>query len=333
MSFGAFPQSRLRRLRGSESLRKLVCETRLSKDQLVMPYFLVPGKKQKQTIQSMPGQFRFSSDLLLHEIESLVKTGVSSVLLFGVPSKKDLTGFEACSSKGIVPQTIREIKKEFPELLVMTDICLCAYLEHGHCGLVNAKGKIENDASLKILSQMALAHAEAGADLVAPSDMMDGRVGAMRSHLDHHGFEDLPIMSYSAKYASAFYGPFRDAAHSTPKSAKNLKIPKDRKTYQMDPANRREALREMQLDLQEGADILMVKPALAYLDVLREAKNKFQVPMAAYLVSGEYSMIKAAGEKGWIDEQALVREVATSVARAGADILITYHAKLLAGQI
>lgn len=319
----SFPNSRPRRLRQSEALRRLVCETRLSLDQLVMPYFVKPGRQIREEIESMPDQFRFSTDTLLVELEELVQSGVRAILLFGLPESKDAQASSAYAADGIVQKTVREIKKNFKELLVITDVCLCAYTNHGHCGVLNAHGEIENDPSLKLLAQTALSHAEAGADVIAPSDMMDGRVRAIRELLDQKGFQNTAIMSYAAKYASAFYGPFRDAAHSAPSSG-------DRKTYQMDPANRAEAMREMALDIQEGADILMVKPALAYLDVIREAAAAFPHPIAAYSVSGEYSMIKAAAEKGFLDEKKMVSETLTSLARAGSKILITYHAKQFA---
>ena len=299
-------------------------------DQLVMPYFVQAGRKVKTEINSMPGQFRYSPDTLLKEVEALQKSGVNSILLFGIPAHKDSTASEAWSSKGIVQQAVREIKKRFKDLLVMTDVCLCAYMDHGHCGVLNRAGEIENDLSLELLSRTALSHAEAGADLVAPSDMMDGRVKNIRGVLDQNGFQDISIMSYAAKYASAFYGPFRDAAHSAPASKGKIRVPKDRKTYQMDFANLREAMKEIAIDIKEGADIMMVKPALAYLDVIREARNRFDVPLAAYLVSGEYSMIKAAAAKGWVDEKAVVTEIMMGVVRAGANILITYHARDLA---
>ncbi len=318
-----FPKHRPRRLRQNETMRRLVRETFWSLDQLVMPYFVREGRNVKEPIESMPGQFRFSPDTLMQELEELTAAGVRAVLLFGIPDAKDDQGHASFSKDSIVPKTVREIKKNFKDLLVITDVCLCAYTTHGHCGLINAQGEIENDASVKILAQMALAHAEAGADIVAPSDMMDGRIGAIREMFDQKGFSNTVIMSYAAKYASAFYGPFRDAAHSVPSFG-------DRKTYQMDPANRREALREIALDIQEGADIIMVKPALAYLDVIREAASAFPIPVAAYAVSGEYAMIKAAAEKGWADEKKIVLETMTSLARAGARILITYHAKQVA---
>lgn len=320
---GKYPESRPRRLRQSEGLRRLVRETRLSLDQFVMPYFVKNGRGVREAIESMEGQYRFSPDTLLTELEELTSLGVKSILLFGLPDAKDAKASSAVSREGIIPSVLREIKKNFKDLTVITDVCLCAYTDHGHCGLLNSRGEIENDPSLKILAEMALAHAEAGADIIAPSDMMDGRIKAIRTLLDSKGFENLPVMSYAAKYASAFYGPFRDAAHSAPSAG-------DRKSYQMDPANREEALREIALDIQEGADIVMVKPALAYLDIIREASLRFQFPLAAYAVSGEYAMIKTAAQKGYLDEKKAVLEALTSLARAGSQILITYHSKQVA---
>lgn len=320
---GKFPQYRGRRMRASEALRRLVRETRFSLDQLVMPYFVRHGRNIKEAISSMEGQFRFSPNTLVQEVDELCGLGVRAILLFGLPDTKDAKASEAWSPEGIVQSAVREIKKRFPDLLVITDVCLCAYTDHGHCGVLNSKGEIENDASLKILAQTALSHAEAGVDMMAPSDMMDGRIAAIRNLLDSRGFQNLPIMSYAAKYASAFYGPFREAAHSTPSCG-------DRKSYQLDPANRVEALREMAMDIAEGADILMVKPALPYLDVIREAAATLQFPVAAYAVSGEYAMIKAAAQNGYLDEKKAVAEVMTSLTRAGAQIFITYHAKDLA---
>ncbi|MBI3313711.1 MAG: porphobilinogen synthase [Candidatus Omnitrophica bacterium] len=316
----AYPATRLRRLRASEGLRRLVRETRISLDQLIMPYFVREGSRVKEPVDAMPGISRFSIDTLLGELEELIEAGIQSVLLFAVPEIKDEKATQAISREGIIPRAIRAIKKEFPDLLVITDVCLCAYTSHGHCGVLNAKGEIENDASLPLLAEMALAHAEAGADMIAPSDMMDGRIAAIRTALDGKKFQNIPIMSYAAKYASAFYGPFREAAHSAPAHG-------DRKSYQMNPANFKEAMREIALDLEEGADIVMVKPALAYLDVIREASQRFDVPVAAYSVSGEYSMIKAASEKGMVDEKNMVMETLTSMARAGAGIFLTYYAK------
>ncbi|HXV28600.1 MAG TPA: porphobilinogen synthase [bacterium] len=327
-SFGEFPKYRARRIRKSEAMRRLVRETRFSLEQLVMPYFVCEGRSIKEPIEAMPGQFRFSTDVLLTELEELRGLGVQAVLLFGIPDEKDEKASGAWSSDGIIQNAIRQIKDQFKDLIVMTDVCLCAYTSDGHCGLINSAGEVDNDASVKVLAKIALSHAEAGADVVAPSDMMDGRIGAIRDVLDQNGFESTAIMSYAAKYASAFYGPFRDAAHSAP--AHGLHIPSDRKTYQMDPANLHEALREIATDIQEGADIVMVKPAMAYLDVIREASREFHFPLAAYSVSGEYAMIKAASERAMIDEKNAVLEFMTSLARAGAQIFITYHAKQIA---
>jgi len=307
-------------MRSKESLRRLIRETDFSLGSLVMPYFVREGGNAKEPLEAMSGQFRWSPEALLGELEELQELGIPSILLFGIPSHKDDTGSEAFNSKGVIQETVRLIKKHSPHLLVMTDVCLCAYTSHGHCGLVNKKDEIDNDASLKILEQVALSHAEAGADLVAPSDMMDGRVKAIRGILDQNGFQSIPILSYAAKYASAFYGPFREAAHSTPSFG-------DRKSYQLDPANREEALREIQLDIEEGADFVMVKPALAYLDVIREARERFHFPLAAFNVSGEYAMVKAAAESGCLDEKQAVLEILTAIRRAGAQVIFTYHAK------
>jgi porphobilinogen synthase len=316
--FSEFPNYRPRRLRVSPALRKLVCETRLSVEQLVLPLFVRAGKKLRREISAMPGVFQFSPDELLREAERAYKLGVPAILLFGIPEKKDAKGSGAFAKNGIVQQTVRLLKRELPELLVITDVCLCEYMSHGHCGIVS-NGKILNDPTLKILAQTALSHAEAGADIVAPSDMMDGRVRAIRESLDKNNFSDTPIMSYAAKFASAFYGPFREAAESAPQFG-------DRRSYQMDAANANEALREVALDIQEGADIVMVKPALAYLDLIWRVKEKFGYPTAAYSVSAEYSMIKAAARNGWIDERAVTLESLLAMRRAGADILITYAA-------
>ncbi len=323
-----FPDYRPRRIRSHAVLRSLLCETRFAPEQLIMPYFVRAGHGVKESITAMPGQFRFSPDTLLTELDSLAAGGVRALLLFGLTDSKDKKARGAYAKTGIIPQTIRAVKKKFPKLAVITDVCLCAYTSHGHCGLLNGRGEIDNDASLPVLAKMALAHAEAGADMVSPSDMMDGRIKVIRQVLDRRGFKSLPLMSYAAKYNSAFYGPFREAAHSAPGQGKNS--PKDRKSYQMEPANREEALREIALDIREGADIVMVKPALAYLDILREAKERFHFPLAGYFVSGEYAMIKAAAEKGWLDEKQAVLEALTAVFRAGADTVITYHAKAAA---
>ena len=316
---GQFPKYRPRRLRQSPALRLLVQETRLSADQLVLPCFVRNGKKVRQPISSMPGVFQFSPDELLRDAEKAYAIGVPAVLLFGIPEKKDTKASGAYAQKGMVQQAVRLLKKELPELLVITDVCLCEYMSHGHCGIVSARGKILNDPSLKLLARSAVSHAEAGADIVAPSDMMDGRVRAIREALDQNGFLDTPILSYAAKFASAFYGPFREAAESTTQFG-------DRRSYQMDSANAEEALREVALDIQEGADMVMVKPALAYLDILHRVKTEFGYPTAAYSVSAEYSMIKAAAAKGWIDERAVTMESLLAMRRAGADILITYAA-------
>ncbi|MBI3877806.1 MAG: porphobilinogen synthase [Verrucomicrobia bacterium] len=326
MSFrpsGQFPAYRPRRLRQSAVLRRMVAETRLSADQLVLPLFVRTGRRQRRPVRSMPGVFQLSVDELLKEAASAAKAGVPAVLLFGIPDVKDDRASGAWAKSGIVQQAVRALKKELPDLLVITDVCLCEYMSHGHCGLVH-KGhrqhwEIMNDPSLKILAQTALSHAEAGADVVAPSDMMDGRVRAIRERLDKAGFTETPILSYAAKFASAFYGPFREAAESVPRFG-------DRRTYQMDAANANEALREVALDIAEGADMVMVKPALAYLDIVRRVKEEFGYPTATYAVSGEYSMIKAAAEKGWIDERAVTLESLLAMRRAGADILITYSA-------
>jgi porphobilinogen synthase len=315
---GQFPNYRPRRLRSSPALRKLVSETQLNAGQLVLPLFARSGKKVRREIGSMPGVFQFSPDEILREAERVHALGVPAILLFGILDKKDKKASGAFAKNGIVQQTVRLLKKELPSLLVITDVCLCEYMEHGHCGIVSG-GKILNDPTLKILAQTALSHAEAGADIIAPSDMMDGRVAAIRAVLDKNGFSDTPTMSYAAKFASAFYGPFREAAESAPQFG-------DRRSYQMDAANANEALREVAMDIQEGADIVMVKPALAYLDLIYRVKKEFGYPTAAYSVSAEYSMIKAAASKGWIDERAVTMESLLAMRRAGADILITYAA-------
>ncbi len=319
---GTFPVTRLRRLRHLPALRHLVAETRLNAGQLVLPFFVRSGRKLRVPVDAMPGIFQLSPDELLKDASRACEVGVPAVLLFGIPDHKDGKASGAYARDGIVQKTVRGLKKELPDLLVITDVCLCEYMDHGHCGLVHRgpKGtRILNDPTLKLLAQTALSHAEAGADMVAPSDMMDGRVGAIRQRLDQAGFADTPILSYAAKFASAYYGPFREAAESAPKFG-------DRRSYQMDPPNAREALREVALDIQEGADIVMVKPALAYLDIIYRVKTEFGLPTAAYSVSAEYSMIKAAGSKAWIDERALTLESLLAMRRAGADILITYAA-------
>ena len=314
-----FPVYRPRRLRKNETLRRMVRETKLSPDDFIYPLFVIPGRKIRKEISSMPGVAQLSVDLAVEEAREAHRLGIPAVLLFGIPRKKDLRGTEGYARTGIVQQAIRAIKGEIPDLAVITDVCLCEYTSHGHCGLI-VKGEVDNDATLTLLSKMALSHAEAGADMVAPSDMMDGRVKAIRETLDKRGFQHLPIMAYAAKHASGFYGPFREAAESTPQFG-------DRKSYQMDPANAREAVREAALDVQEGADIIMVKPALPYLDIIRAFREEFDLPVAAYNVSGEYSMIKAACQRGWLEEERVMMEVLTAIKRAGADLIITYFAK------
>ena len=326
MTLPGFPVYRPRRLRQSPALRRLVAETHLSVEQLVLPLFARFGRKLRRPIEAMPGVYQLSPDEVVHEATRAHALGVPATLLFGIPDQKDAKASGAYAKNGIVQQTVRLLKKELPSLLVITDVCLCEYMEHGHCGVVSGGTgkvpvpiKILNDPSLKLLARTAASHAEAGADMVAPSDMMDGRVAAIRAGLDRNGFTDTPIMSYAAKFASAFYGPFREAAESAPKFG-------DRRSYQMDAANANEALREVALDIQEGADIVMVKPALAYLDLIHRVKTKFGYPTAAYSVSAEHAMIKAAGAKGWIDERAVTLESLLAMRRAGADILITYAA-------
>jgi len=314
-----FPLTRLRRLRKNENIRRMVRENQLTIDDLVYPLFITHGEKVREEVQAMPGIYRFSVDQLEKEIREIVDLNLPAVLLFGIAQEKDEEGREAYDSTGIVQQAVREIKRVAPELLVITDVCLCQYTSHGHCGVIWGS-QVVNDATLELLAKVALSHAQAGADMVAPSDMMDGRVRAIRDLLDQEGYQDVAIMSYSAKYASAFYGPFRDAAGSAPQFG-------DRRTYQMDPANKDEALRETLLDIQEGADIVMVKPALAYLDIICRVKQSFQLPVAAYNVSGEYSLIKAGVQAGYIEENRIVLEMLTGMKRAGADILITYFAK------
>jgi porphobilinogen synthase len=316
------PFTRTRRTRGSEALRALVRETRLDPASFIYPLFVTHGRGVREPIGSMPGQARLSLDALAGEARELRNLGVRAVLLFGIPETKDAVGSEGYASDGIVQQAVRELKDADPELLVVGDVCLCEYTDHGHCGLLATNGEVDNDASLELLARTAVSLAEAGAGLIAPSDMMDGRVGAIRAALDDAAFESLPIMAYSAKYASAFYGPFREAADSAPREGAS-----DRRGYQMDPANAREALREVAADIQEQADIVMVKPALAYLDVIKAVRDTTDLPLAAYNVSGEYAMVKAAAAQGWLDERAVVLETLTAIRRAGADILITYHAK------
>jgi len=323
----SYPTQRMRRLRSSETLRRMTRETKLSRDDLVLPLFTVEGHGVREPIASMPGVLRFSVDQLVDECKRVFDLGVPGVILFGIPDSdsKDARGSGADASDGIVQRAVAAIKREVSELCVMTDVCLCEYTDHGHCGLIDAE-HVVNDASVERLAMAALSHARAGADIVAPSDMMDGRVAAIRHALDGHDFEDVVILSYAAKYASAYYGPFRDAAESTPQFG-------DRRSYQMDPPNAREAMREMQLDLDEGADVLMVKPALPYLDILAEARRRFDVPLAAYHVSGEYAMIQGAAERGWIDGPRAMEEALVSIKRAGADWILTYAAADMAERL
>jgi porphobilinogen synthase len=317
-----FPDYRPRRFRRNAQLRSLIRETRLSPEQFIYPLFIMPGKGLKEEVSSMPGVFRMSVDQLGKEAKEIMSLGLNHVILFGLPEKKDPMGSGAHAKDGIIQKAIKELKNKAPELMVTTDVCLCEYTSHGHCGVLINK-QVDNDATLEILGQVALSHAKAGADIVAPSDMMDGRVAEIRGMLDENGFDMVPIMSYAVKYASAFYGPFRDAAECAPQEG-------DRQGYQMDPANAREALREATLDVDEGADILMVKPAVAYLDIIRSLREEFDLPIAAYHVSGEYAMIKAAGQRGWIDADRVMAETLLSIHRAGADIIITYGAKEMA---
>src|ERR1700675_710106 len=314
-----FPLYRPRRLRESPLVRKMVRETVLRTDDLIYPLFAVHGRGVREPIGPMPGQFRLSIDELLRECKDVAGLGIPAVLLFGIPQGKDPRGSEAYAEDGIIQQAVRAVKETIPDLLVVTDVCLCEYTSHGHCGVVE-DGRIKNDPTLELIARRAMSHVEAGADMVAPSDMMDGRVAAIREALDESGYQETPIMAYSAKYASAFYGPFREAADSTPQFG-------DRRSYQMDPANSVEAMREVALDVDEGADIVMVKPALPYLDIIARVKNEFGLPVAAYSVSGEYAMLRAAGQLGWLDEEAAMMEALTGIRRAGADIVITYFAK------
>ncbi|MFP8878650.1 MAG: porphobilinogen synthase [Myxococcota bacterium] len=321
----SYPITRMRRLRRTETLRRMVRETRLSRDDLILPLFAVEGSGIREPIASMPGVFRYSVDTLVSEAKHVRDAGVPGVILFGIPSEKDARGSGADAADGIVQGAVEGIKSAEPDLCVMTDVCLCEYTDHGHCGIVEADD-VQNDPTVERLAATALSHARAGADIVAPSDMMDGRVAAIRAALDQHDFEDVAILAYAAKFASAFYGPFREAAESTPQFG-------DRRSYQMDPPNRREALREMRLDLEEGADVLMVKPALSYLDVLADARREFDVPLAAYHVSGEYAMIRAAAERGWIDGERAMDEALVSIKRAGADWILSYAAVEVAGRL
>ena len=313
---------RPRRLRTSETLRKMVRETRMDKASLMYPMFVMDGENKVEEIPSLPGQFRYTVDRMDEELERLMKAGVSSVMFFGIPAVKDEVGSQAYADDGIVQRALRRAKQNFPDLYLVTDVCMCEYTSHGHCGVLCGH-YVDNDQTLELLAKTALSHVEAGADMVAPSDMMDGRIRAMREMLDAHGHVTSPIMSYAVKYASAFYGPFREAAGSAPSFG-------DRKSYQMDPHNRREAIREALLDVEEGADIIMVKPAMSYLDLVREVRDVVDLPVAAYSVSGEYAMVKAAAAKGWIDEERIISEMAISAYRAGVDIYITYYAKELA---
>jgi len=317
-----YPTFRARRIRGKEAFRRMVRETSLSANDLIYPMFSAFGKGIKKEISSMPGIYQQSIEQIVEEAQEAYQLGVPAVILFGIPETKDAVGSDAYADHGIIQETIRALKKQVPGLVVITDVCLCVYTDHGHCGVIS-NGDVENDATLELLAKEALSHAQAGADMVAPSDMMDGRVMAIRETLDNNGFNHIPLMSYAVKYASGYYGPFREAAESTPQFG-------DRRSYQMDPGNRLEAIREAQMDVEEGADILMVKPGLPYLDIVRELRNQFNLPIAAYNVSGEYSMIKAAGKAGWIDEERVIMETMLSFKRAGADLILTYHAKEVA---
>jgi porphobilinogen synthase len=314
-----FPIHRCRRLRKNKTIRRMVRQTAISPDDFIYPLFVISGKGIRKEISAMPGCYQESIDELVKNAKEIYSLGIPAVILFGIPEHKDEMGSSAYDDNGIVQNAIKAIKDAAPELYVITDVCMCEYTSHGHCGFIE-KGDVNNDKTLGLLAMEAVSHARAGADMVAPSDMMDGRVAAIRTALDKEGFSEIPIMSYAAKYASAFYGPFREAAESTPQFG-------DRRSYQMDPANRREALKEVALDIEEGADIVMVKPALSYLDVISDVKSSFAVPVAAYNVSGEYSLVKAAGKLGWIDEDRVMMEILTSIKRAGADLILTYFAK------
>lgn len=316
----SFPITRLRRMRQTPAIRNMVRETMVGRDDLIMPYFVCPGTNVSNPIPSMPGNYQWSVDLLVKEVQELYsKTGIDKILLFGIPETKDEDGSVACSHNAIVPRAIEALKKTVPDVMIVADVCNCEYTTHGHCGTI-VDGDVNNDLTLKTLAKQSVVLAEAGADIIAPSDMMDGRVGVIRKALDDNGFSNTPIMAYSAKYASAFYGPFRDAAGSAPQFG-------NRSTYQMNPANSDEALREVNEDIAEGADMVMVKPALSYLDVINRVKTNFNMPVVAYNVSGEFSMVKAAAQNGWIDEKRIIKEILTSIKRAGADVIITYHAK------
>ena len=314
-----YPDYRPRRLRKNENFRRMIRETKLSVDDLVYPLFVVPGKDKKKPIRSMPGNFQMSIDHILKEVQKTKDLGIPAILLFGIPDKKDELASGAFTQDGIIQQAVRRIKDKVADILVITDVCLCEYTSHGHCGMIE-KGDVDNDTTLEVLAETALSHAKAGVDMVAPSAMMDGQIRAIREGLDEAGYDNLPIMAYSAKYASCFYGPFREAAESVPQFG-------DRKAYQMDPANSDEAIREINLDVEEGADIIMVKPALPYLDIIRRAREEFDLPVAAYNVSGEFAMIKAAAQLGWLDGERAMVEALTSIKRAGADIIITYFAQ------
>ena len=315
----SFPELRLRRVREHEPLRRMVRETTLSPSNFIYPMFVTHGQGLRQPIEPMPGCFHFSIDQLVQDVAESADLGIPGVLLFGLPAEKDPMGSEGYDPEGIIQEAVRAIKREVPGMMVITDVCMCEYTDHGHCGIID-NGKVDNDATLELLARTAVTQVQAGADMVAPSAMMDGQVKAIRDSLDGHGYTDVPVMGYAAKYASAFYGPFRVAAGSTPQFG-------DRRSYQMDPANAREAMREIESDIAEGADIIMVKPALSYLDVIRRARDRFDHPLAAYNVSGEYSMVKAAGARGWIDEKRITLEMLTSIKRAGADFILSYHAK------
>jgi porphobilinogen synthase len=320
-----YPTFRARRIRGKQAFRKMVCETTLTANDLIYPMFSAFGKGIKKEISSMPGIYQQSIENIVEEAQEAHSLGVPAVILFGIPETKDAVGSDAYADHGIIQETIRALKKQVPGLVVITDVCMCEYTDHGHCGIIK-DGDVDNDSTLELLAKEALSHAQAGADMVAPSDMMDGRVMAIREVLDNNGYNNIPLMSYAVKYASGYYGPFREAAESTPQFG-------DRRSYQMDPANRLEAIREAQMDIEEGADIVMVKPGLPYLDIIRELRNYTNLPVAAYNVSGEYSMIKAAGKMGWIDEERVIMETMISFKRAGADLILTYHAKEVAAML
>ena len=320
-----FPITRMRRLRKNETIRRMIRETNLSVDNCIQPLFVCPGTKVREEIPSMPGQFRLSVDELVDECKEIEQLGIPAVIIFGIPESKDPLGTGGYADDGIVQKALRSVKKRASTLVLISDVCMCEYTDHGHCGAI-VEGEVDNDRTLDLLGKTALSHVRAGADIVAPSDMMDGRVGYIRDLLDTEEFTDIPIMAYSAKYSSAFYGPFRDAADSTPQFG-------DRRSYQMDPPNSEEALREVALDIEEGADIIMIKPALPYLDIISRVKHEFSIPIAAYNVSGEYAMIKAAAAKGWIDEELVVMEALTGIKRAGADLILTYFAKDVARRL